>query len=100
MLETLPLQWGRAQMSAEMKRSSENNMPCDCLQWGRAQMSAEMTLDDGVATQIGTPSMGPRSDERGKVVAKAELTTRQRPSIGPRSDERGNAGGSGGSCLL
>ena len=65
------LQWGRAQMSAEMRRWWRGGCSRTALQWGRAQMSAEMYLKgDDVPAGVST-SMGPRSDERGNYIGSA-----------------------------
>ena len=37
------LQWGRAQMSAEMYTGAAGGLSIVSLQWGRAQMSAEIS---------------------------------------------------------
>jgi len=41
---SIRLQWGRAQMSAEMLWARMKSSGSDGLQWGRAQMSAEISL--------------------------------------------------------
>src|SRR5579884_2754559 len=42
------------------------------LQWGRAQMSAEITLLRTCRLRPDTASMGPRSDERGNALESAD----------------------------
>ncbi len=59
------LQWGRAQMSAEIQPRIRQLISAASLQWGRAQMSAEMFVLLVPVKRAGLPSMGPRSDERG-----------------------------------
>ncbi len=60
------LQWGRAQMSAEMAQYPITQpVFLDFLQWGRAQMSAEIMVILRTKIPGKFPSMGPRSDERG-----------------------------------
>ena len=59
------LQWGRAQMSAEMRTTSAPRPHSDPLQWGRAQMSAEISTLSSSEREAALASMGPRSDERG-----------------------------------
>ena len=77
-------------MSAEMANAPVMVIMGATLQWGRAQMSAEILLRDGPATRRDVTSMGPRSGERGTYVLSC-LQRRQRyASMGPRSGERGN----------
>ncbi len=60
------------------------------LQWGRAQVSAEMpTVTDIMTLGIGA-SMGPRSGERGNEFFYCTSPIRHEASMGPRSGERGN----------
>src|SRR5258706_537352 len=61
------LQWGRAQVSAEIKFVALAERFRALLQWGRAQVSAEMAYPHGSATEDRGASMGPRSGERGNV---------------------------------
>ncbi len=39
----VPLQWGRARMSAEIASRAEASAAAAVLQWGRARMSAEIS---------------------------------------------------------
>src|SRR5207302_7039644 len=59
------LQWGRAQMSAEISQVLFMGSSIQLLQWGRAQMSAEMWKCAKPKKPPADTSMGPRSDERG-----------------------------------
>jgi len=43
----------------------KSSQPSSLLQWGRAQMSAEITAQPRNCFQCLVASMGPRSDERG-----------------------------------
>src|SRR5579885_1007614 len=61
------------------------------LQWGRAQMSAEIRRIGYVVRGRRCSSMGPRSDERGNALLQICLEAPLQSSMGPRSDERGNA---------
>ncbi len=63
----------------------------DVLQWGRARMSAEIREADRFVQREVSPSMGPRSDERGNDITGYKAPDAEQPSMGPRSDERGNA---------
>ncbi|SRR5579885_110241 len=60
------------------------------LQWGRAQMSAEIRRIGYVVRGRRCSSMGPRSDERGNALLQICLEAPLQSSMGPRSDERGN----------
>ena len=51
-VDKLALQWGRAQMSAEMAAPRGAEKVYLMLQWGRAQMSAEMPLLRASATSV------------------------------------------------
>src|SRR5215831_17401174 len=67
------------------------------LQWGRAQMSAEILLQVPGPQGGLHPSMGPRPDERGNPSPDAGTRSApHHPSMGPRSDERGNPADSSG----
>src|SRR5579885_766096 len=85
------LQWGRAQMSAEMHHCFTEDRIVGHLQWGRAQMSAEIRRIGYVVRGRRCSSMGPRSDERGNALLQICLEAPLQSSMGPRSDERGNS---------
>ncbi len=59
------------------ERGNKPHSTCPCLrqylQWGRAQMSAEMNLRGADLTAAILPSMGPRSDERGNAGIRRQL---------------------------
>ena|GEM_PF-3497318 len=85
------LQWGRAQMSAEMNQNPTNGVAAVMLQWGRAQMSAEIYLADA-------SGLFDYSLQWGRAQMSAEILVffrtwepRELASMGPRSNERGNA---------
>src|SRR5579883_1417897 len=88
---TAILQWGRAQVSAEILRLVRNDHCFSVLQWGRAQVSAEIVLDP-----IGPPEGEVLQWGRAQVSAEIRTSIRARfrnhvPSMGPRSGERGNS---------
>src|SRR5579883_2367202 len=90
-LKNLALQWGRAQVSAEILRLVRNDHCFSVLQWGRAQVSAEIVLDP-----IGPPEGEVLQWGRAQVSAEIRTSIRARfrnhvPSMGPRSGERGNS---------
>ncbi len=65
--------------------------PSASLQWGRAQMSAEIRTHPWRPGHGGHgASMGPRSDERGNELDRVRRAAAVVASMGPRSDERGN----------
>src|SRR5579884_3380671 len=69
------LQWGRAQMSAEMRELRKRNSWPFLLQWGRAQMSAEIRTHPWRPGHGGHgASMGPRSDERGNTTSPSPMS--------------------------
>ena len=60
------------------------------LQWGHVQMNVEIVGDGDLRDALDTASMGPRSNERGNILAKNEKKDFSFASMGPRSNERGN----------
>src|SRR5579885_3613509 len=56
--EGMSLQWGRAQMSAEIPFCSSKSATAMALQWGRAQMRAEINLRLPVETVAWLPFNG------------------------------------------
>src|SRR5579885_2980380 len=102
-------------MSAEMEVQNWGPRWGASLQWGRAQMSAEIQVAALSQSIAALSSMGPRSDERGNMRTglqrepagedlqwgRAQMSAEmeeeaiadyweQWSSMGPRSDERGN----------
>src|SRR5579875_1183060 len=69
------LQWGRAQMSAEIYLADASGLFDYSLQWGRAQMSAEILVFFRTWEPRELASMGPRSNERGNATAIAPSFT-------------------------
>src|SRR5579883_261650 len=87
------LQWGRAQVSAEIQSHEWHHHNADgpsmgprsgergnlnevtkarmafFLQWRRAQVSAEIAMEENAASLLAKPSMGPRAGERGNTPA-------------------------------
>ncbi len=60
------------------------------LQWGRAQVSAEINPQGARREKDRGASMGPRSGERGNDNDGCSAERRCKASMGPRSGERGN----------
>src|SRR5579875_2734142 len=84
------LQWGRAQMSAEIwndkpERTQEEGFNGAALKWARKWMPAEL------GNRRRSASMGPRSNERGNMSGEVGHRMPLLASMGPRSNERGNA---------
>src|SRR5579885_1324030 len=77
-------------MSAEMPSPFATPAVGWPLQWGRAQMSAEMGRSIRADRGSRASSMGPRSDERGNPAPANPPANSRRSSMGPRSEERGN----------
>src|SRR5579885_1365101 len=70
------LQWGRAQVSAEIRTDIPSHRRTRRLQWGRAQVSAEITISLRTKNRMREASMGPRSGERGNPYMSPESLER------------------------
>ncbi|SPE35097.1 hypothetical protein SBA6_410047 [Candidatus Sulfopaludibacter sp. SbA6] len=77
-------------MSAEISFQRSGRDPSLWLQWGRAQLSAEMVYAPASAVHVWSASMGPRSIERGNHTSRLRVSPACSASMGPRSIERGN----------
>ncbi len=92
------LQWGRVRKNAEGIRGALEFLDDALLQWGRVRKNAEGWDWDRRISGFQTASMGPRSEERGRLAVRVNFTVPAHASMGPRSEERGR--GTPGSILL
>ena len=89
--DLLPLQWGRALMSAERRATGTANGTGGRLQWGRALMSAERYVYQNYGRYAGTLQWGRALMSAERPSLSWDMSDITKASMGPRSNERGKA---------